>query len=209
MTVVSNVSAIVQTPEDLVNVALARIGYKRRIDSIYEGSPAADAALDIYGQTRDAMLRENDWGFAERNLVLGQLKMAPLTGYIPNAWTSQYPPLPWIFEYAYPFDCLKVRAVKATPFLVPNFDPQPNIFEVANDLSLTPPAKVILCNVPNAVLTYTGQVTDLTTWEADAIEAFAAEIGRRLAPVLLDPNAEKLAAQDAAQALHQAAITQG
>lgn len=189
--------ASINTPADVVNLALQRIGYKGRVGNLYDGSAAAKDALDIYAQTRDELLRQNDWGFAERNVNLTLLKFAPPGGYIPPlTWSSQYPPLPWLFEYAYPNDCLKVRAVKSVPLFVPNFDPQPNVFTIANDNALDPPAKVILCNAPDATLVYTGQVTSPALWEADFIEAIAAALGRRLAPTLVNMEAAKIAVSD-------------
>ena len=186
----------VTSPADVVNLALVRIGYGEPIASLYDGSRAAVAALNVYGQTRDEMLRQGGYGFAERNIALTLLKQAPATGYIPPlTWSSTYPPLPWMFEYTYPADCLKVRSVKAVPLFVPSFDPQPAVFSVENDNSYTPPVKVILCNVPSAIATYTGRVTDPATWETDFVEAFAAALGRRLAP-LLNPPAAKMESGD-------------
>jgi hypothetical protein len=187
----------VSSPEDMINLSLVRIGYKRRIGSIFEGSLAARKALDIYSQTRDEVLCSKDWGFAGRDVVLTLLKQAPVGGYIPPiTWNNTYPMLPWMFSYVYPSDCLKVRTVKTTPMFIPNFDPQPQIFEVENDPSLVPPQKVVLCNLPNALLLYTAQVTNPQDWEAPFIEDFAAALGRRLAPVLMNLDAAKLAAQD-------------
>jgi hypothetical protein len=200
----------VQSPADAINVSLRRIGYKLRVASLYDGSKAARSALDIYAQTRDEILRQNDWTFAERNIAMVLLKQAPAGGYIPPlVWSSVYPPLPWLFEYAYPNDCLKVRAVKPVPIFVPEFDPQPCVYGVENDNSLNPPAKVITCNVPNAVLVYTGQVTDPATWEADFVEEFCAALGRRLATGLVGGEVAKMEASDEAQAMNTAEMQEG
>jgi hypothetical protein len=202
--------ASVSSPADVVNVALRRIGYKLRVGSLFEGSFAAKQALDIYAQTRDEILRRDDWQFAERNVALTLLKQAPAGGYIPpTTWTTAYPPLPWFFEYAYPSDCLKVRTVKSVPLFLPNFDPQPRVWGLENDNSLVPPAKVILCNVPDAILVYTGQVTDPANWEPDFVEAVCAALGRRLAPVLVGMDALKLAAPDEASSMATAEMEQG
>ena len=190
-------SASVASPADVVNLALRRIGYRLRVGSLYDGSEASKKALDIYGQTRDALIREGDWGFAERNAPLTLLKSAPRGGYTPPlTWTSAYPPLGYLFEYAYPADCLRVRAVKGTAIFTPNFDPQPNVFAVANDNSLAPPAKVVLCNVAGAIAVYSGQVTDPATWEADFVEALAAGLARRLAASLASADFVKLEGGD-------------
>jgi hypothetical protein len=202
--------ASVQSPADLVNVSLRRIGYKLRIGNLYEGSEASKISLDLYAQTRDELLRQNDFDFAERNLNMTLLKQAPVGGYIPpNTWSPVYPSLPWLFSYVYPSDCLKVRAIRGQAIFVMDFDPQPIVFMVENDNSYTPAKKVILCNVPSGILTYTGQITDLTTWEADSVEMFAAALGRRLAPALVGLNNAKLAAEDEAQAMAVAEKEQG
>lgn len=188
----------VQSPEDLINLALVRIGWKGRIGSIYEGSVASKKALDCYSQTRDELLRSFDWGFAERNIDMTLLKSAPIGGYIPpSVWNpATNPPPPWLFEYQYMPDCLKVRSVKQQPLFIFDFDPQPYVFAVENDNGYSPPQKVILCNVPNAICTYTGQITTPTDWEPDFVEEFAAALGRRLAPSLLGLENAKLAAAD-------------
>lgn len=189
--------ASVSSPADVINAALVRLGYKLRVGSLYDGSYAAKKALDCYGQTRDALLNQGDWGFAERNTLLTLLKQAPPGGYIPPLlWSPAYPPLPWFFEYAYPSDCLRIRSVKPTPIIIPNMDPQPYIFSEDNDTSLTPPARVILCNVPNAILVYVGQETDVTLYNVGFTEALIAALARRLAATLAGPDFIKLEGQD-------------
>lgn len=203
---------VISSPEDICNAALVRIGWRGpRIGSLYDGSMVAKTVLDIYGQTRDELLRQNDFDFAERSVALTLLKQAPQGGYYPpnNVWNNSFPPPPWAFEYAYPTDALKVRAVKREPTFLTDYDPQPFVFSVANDQALTPPAKVILCNVPSAILIYTGQVTDPLDWEADFTELMAAALGRRLAPKLVGLDATKMAAQDEAQSMVVAEREQG
>lgn len=200
----------IQSPADVVNLALRRIGYKLRVGNLYDGSKASGIALDIYAQTRDQLLRQNDWGFAERNVQPTLLKQAP-PAYVPmTPWDpATCPPIPYLFEYAYPDDCLKVRALKPVPVLVPSFDPQPNVYSIANDNAYTPARKVILCYVPQAMLVYTGQVTDPATWESDFLETLAASLGRRLAPSLVNMDVAKLEAADEAASMRVAEMEQG
>lgn len=203
-------TASVTSPEDVINLALVRIGYRGRVTNLYEGSAAANAALNIYAQTRDELLRQDDWDFPEVTASLTLLKSAPAKGYVPPVvWSTAYPPLPWMFEYARPPDCLKIRAVKPVPLFLPVMDPQPHVFSAGFDADLSPPAQVILCNVPDAVLTYTGQPTDPTTWEADFIEALAAALGRRIAPNLVGWEAAKLLAIDEKASQQVAETEQG
>ncbi len=202
--------ASVTSPADVINLSLARIGYPGRVGNLYDGSKAAKKALDLYAQTRDELLRQNDWGFAERNVSPTLLKSAPAGGYIPPVtWTTAYPPLPYLYEYARPTDCLKIRSLKAVPLFLPNFDPQPVTFTEANDTVAPATGQVILCNVANAVLTYTGQVTDPTAWEPDFVETLAAALGRRLAPNLVGMEAAKLLAADEQQSQAVAEMERG
>jgi len=205
------VASVITTVPDVVNLALAGIGRRDRIASIYEGSAAAKAALDIYSQTRDEMMRTVDYGFAERNVNLTVLKWANANGYFPpNQWDGTLNPPPgWLFSYTYPTDCLKVRAIKAQPLFPLNYDPQPVVFKIENDNYYTPARKVILCNIESAQMVYTGQVTDPSTWEASFTEAFAAELGRRLAPALATMDAAKFSAAVAAKATDEADRTEG
>jgi hypothetical protein len=134
------------------------------------------------------------------------LKSAPAAGYIPpTVWNgTSNPPIPWRFEYAYPSDCIKIRAVKATPIFIPNFDPKPSLFDVPNDNYLVPPQRVIVCNVPNALLVYTGQITDLSTWDSECIDALVDELGKALAP-MLNPQATQMIAAEGVQSKADAA----
>ncbi len=170
------------TVEQLVNQSLRRIGYQTEIGYIFEGSVAARAALTVYGQTRDDLLRSKDWPFARQTVAMTLLKTAPVGGYVyPTYWTTAYPPAPWIYEYAYPAGCLAMRSVRPTPVLIPEYDPSPNIFVVADDTALMPaPAKVVLTNLANALAVYTGQVTDMTQWEPMFTEAMVEALARRM-----------------------------
>jgi hypothetical protein len=203
--------ASVTSPADMINLSLRRVGYKLRVGSLYDGSTAAKTSLDIYAQTRDAVLVENDWDFAERNITMTLLKSAPVNGYVPpTVWNpATNPPPGWLYSYQYPGDCLKVRIVKNVPLFGINFDPQPNAFYLANDTAFTPFQKVILCNLANANLVYTGQVTDPTTWDSLFTESLAAALGRRLVPSLMGLNAIQPAAADEAQTLTMAENEQG
>lgn len=204
-------ASVVTVPADAVNLAMIKLGRNERVGSLYEGSKWAKAALSIYGQTRDALLRAGDYGFAERNVNATLLKQALAGGYTPgNPWNGlNNPPPPWVFEYAYPADMLKLRAVKPIPVFVMNFDPQPNVFAVENDNFYTPAKKVILCNVPNAQLVYTAQVTDLTTWEADAIEEFADALARGMALAIANMETAKFVAAEEGQAAATAMSEEG
>lgn len=191
--------ASVQTVVDVANLGLVRIGYKKRIGTVYDGSDAAKLILTVYAQTRDALLVDGNWEFAERNISGLLLKQAPAGGYFPpNNWNPAVnPPTDWKFEYSYPGDCLKVRAVKPVPLFTPNFDPQPWPYSIDNDSAFNPAQRVILSNVPNAIIVYTGQVTNPAAWDVEFVEACATQVARRVAPALVGMDGVKMIAADA------------
>lgn len=186
------------TVEGLCNMALRRINYPVPIGYVYEGTPAARVAVEIYGQTRDSLIRSFDWDFARQSIGLTLLKTAPVGGYgYMNPWTSAYPPLPWIYEYSYPANALMVRSVRPTPVIIPEYDPQPNIFIVADDPSVTP-SKVICTNLANAQAVVTAQITDPTQWNASFVESLvdslATQFQQALAPAA-DMDKERMEQQ--------------
>lgn len=186
------------TPEMILNVALQRIKFPQRIGSIWEGSRQAKAGLDCYGQTRDDLLRSQDWAFARRDTQLTLLKSAPAGGYVPpTAWNStDYPPLPWKYEYSYPSDALRIRSIRYPEIFLVNYDPKDNRFSVNNDDTPAPAVKTIVTNVgETAIATYTGRLTNPATFDADFTEALIEALARRLAFLLGDAQTEQVAAK--------------
>jgi len=177
------------TPEHICNNALDRIGYKGpAIGNMNEGTLASKVAISLYGQTREELLRQQDWGFAERNTNLRLLKTAPAGGYL-RPWDSSIDPiLPWRYEYAYPDDCIKVRSIRQAPVLIPNYDPQPRTYRIAEDDRLIDPllstSRVILTNVAYAVLVYTGEVNNPLNWEPLFTETLCAALAKRFSEAL-------------------------
>lgn len=167
--------ASVTSPADVVNLALGRIGYKLRVGSLYDGSAAAKKALDVYAQTRDAVLRQNDFGFAEK-IAGGTL-------------SGQGAPAPWSFEYLYPTDCLRLRNMFNSTYLANKNNPLSNLYTVANT-ALS--GKVIWTNNTGMTFVYTAQITDPSKWEALFVEMLATELGKRLGASLAGAESVKM-----------------
>lgn len=181
-----------RSPADVANVALVRMGYKLRVGTLFDGSDHASSILDIYGQTRDAMLREFDYDFAMRTVALTLLKFAPNPDYIDPPWDpTTMPPMGWAFEYAYPPDALKIRNLQ--PQLNFVFDPDPQFypFNEYNDNLLVPAQYTILTNTPMAIASYTGRVTDPTTWDVAFTNALAIRLAALLGPELMGPDSNR------------------
>jgi hypothetical protein len=198
---------VLQTAADYVNAAMINIGITNQIGSLYDGSKEANAALAIYGHTRDVLIRSKDWQFVSRTVALTMLKQAP-TAFLAQ-WTDQYPPQGWLFEYAYPDDMVKLRNLKGTAVLIPEFDPQPRSWSIYNDTSYTPPRRTILCQVAEAIAVYAGQVTDPLTWPPDFGQALIDDLGLALSAALEKPQAATLEAAEGAKDTAQATMEQG
>lgn len=196
----------IQNAADAVNAALVRIGYRRQVGDLRDGSAAAQVAIATYGQVRDAMMRDGDWGFAQRSIILTEQSHAPEGGYVPpNIWSPDAPQLAFKYQYAYPDDCLKVRSIRPQLLFIPNFSPQPNVFSIAN----TDGVRVILTNVADAIAVYTGRITDPTMWAVDFTEAFIDGLGEALALALTQPQAAQLAAAEGKRDIAAAKMEQG
>jgi hypothetical protein len=173
--------------ENIVNMALDAIGYSRHIADIYEGSPAARVALEIYGQTRDELLQFGDWPFAQREVAAA-------------AVVGQTPPTPWTSEYQWPADCLRLLYVRPGPLTggARSNDPQPVLFQIWNDNRPATPVLAILTDQVSAILMYVGRVTDPGTWTPNFVKALVAALAEKMAFML--PKDAQLGAQRAAMA---------
>ena len=150
---------------DICNLALLRLGTRSSMASLSEGSTESNACAQVYALSRDLLLSAHPWTFANQRTVLADLGS---------------PPQSWRYRYAYPNDCLKTREVHSTDLsaaLVP--------YSVAGDFDTQGSTiKVILCNSPNAELTYTARVTNPDLFPAHFIEALAWMIASELSSSL-------------------------
>lgn len=172
------------SPEILCNMALSNLGYPEMIGDIYEGTQVARAALQIYGETRDAVMVAKDWMFLRQQASLILLKSSVT---VVDGWTSLYPPLPWHYEYAYPDTCLKIRSIRPGQTVLPEYDPQPVVWTEAYDNSIA--QKVILTDQPVAQIIFTARVNDPTEWhDPRFLEMFVAVLARRFRGALGDTS---------------------
>jgi hypothetical protein len=195
-------TAAMTSVEALCNAALDRIGFPESIGQMLEGTRQARIALRLYNQTRDDMLRKEDWGFPRGDATLTLLKSAPAGGYVPGITTwsaASNPPMPYLYEYAYPADCLMLRAIRPAQIFQPVFVAYPNVFDVANDSvpvvgQAVAPGRVILCYLDNAMATYCRQVVDMSQWDVGFVEALIDRLATALAPALArsSPGADEV-----------------
>jgi hypothetical protein len=170
------------------------------ISSLTEQSEPARQCNLIFADTRDEVLQMAQWGFATKTGLLSLLKSAPGTPGNPvstaTQWSPIYPAPPWLFEYAYPNDCLQVRTVVqqqpnmyvGTPItsegvtgVYPYAIGPGAFFETANDGIDGAQQAVILTNEYKAIAKYTVRVTNPNLFGAMFTEALVHALAAKLA----------------------------
>lgn len=100
------------TPTDIANRSLDQIGSEDVLGDIEDGTRAAQLCLRQYNTCRHQLLRSANWNFARKSapmVMLGARDGAQLpVGGNPVSNLVIYP---WLYEYAYPIDCLRARCV--------------------------------------------------------------------------------------------------
>ena len=99
------------TPTDIAQQALDAAGCETVIGDIEEGTREAQVCLRQYRQCLMQLLRGAHWDFARAQVPMTLLADATRqTPYVPIVV-----PVPWLYEYQYPVDCMKVRFVPYNP----------------------------------------------------------------------------------------------
>ncbi|RAU21079.1 hypothetical protein CU669_15090 [Paramagnetospirillum kuznetsovii] len=152
------------------------IGAKTTISDLSEISAAAQLCNLHYDNTRTSVLRVHNWSFARRQATLALYAAA--AGTPENAaGTTPLPMVPWLYEYAYPVDCLRVRSVYQ-----PNSQAAPIPFIISSDVdSGGNDIKVILTNQPQAILIYTKDIANPDLWDNEFADAMVASLASDLA----------------------------
>jgi hypothetical protein len=94
-------------PTDIAQQAIDASGSDYLLGDIEDGSRQAQVILRAYQQCLMQLLRGANWDFARKTEQLTLL--ADATGNTPDVGTIV--PVPWVYEYAYPIDCVKVRFI--------------------------------------------------------------------------------------------------
>jgi len=105
----------VNLPTDIANQALDAVGIDVSLGDLEDGTRPAQVCLRAYRQCLMQLLRAAHWDFARKTAPLTLL--ADATTNTPNVGTLV--PVPWLYEYAYPIDCMKARFVPWNPLQNP------------------------------------------------------------------------------------------
>jgi hypothetical protein len=169
----------------ICNLALDSIGTRSTIASLQENSKEARACARQYLPTLEAVLSAAHWNFARKQVALALLKDG--TKNPPDAV-----PQPWVYEYAWPADCVRARFImpllQGNPGVVPGSQAlpfwmgPPVRWLVSSDVDAQGNAiKVILTNQGNAQLVYTTLITNTLMFDGQFVRAFANYLGHLLA----------------------------
>ena len=173
---------------DICNAALAELGDSATVASISppSGSVQAVQCARFYPICRDALLEMHTWGFATKR--------------IQPALLAETPPTPWAYAYQAPSDVLNFISITdpnatddyssgmqqygsvtgATQYNIGLYQTQPFATEVDQAGN-----QVIYTNQQNAMLRYSGRVTDPTTFPPLFTEALIKYLKMRLAGPLI------------------------
>lgn len=179
------------TPVDICNRALSEMGTQSTIASLEEESPEGVQCALWYNTIRRQLLRAATWGFARRQMSLTLI--STINTNTPAA------PYPFLFKYAYPADCLKLRYLFAPPQINNTNPAEPAVdvgpsgwwtisprrdwrFVINEDVDQETGAltKTILSNVPYAVAAYTMDVTNCDRMDELFQGALTAALAYRL-----------------------------
>lgn len=147
------------TEVSICNMALGHIKSKSTIALLTEEGAEARICKLYYAQARDETLEEFNWPFAKRFALLATVGTVP-TG--------------WVYQYAYPTQCLAVRKVLPISRKL-----KPIPFELAHsDIS---DSIVILTDEEAAEIEYTKQITNTTLFSALYTSALSYKIASYIA----------------------------
>lgn len=155
----------------ICNLALSNVG-KDNISSLDEAGAEARACRQFYDLTRDALLQQYPWRFAQ-----GLVSMAEMAQDIKSRWS---------YAYKIPSDCLKIRGVRR------DYSEAEQCLDTLQDEITTPydvDGGLIFCNLSPAILSYTKKSIDPSKFSPLFIDALSWSLAVRLAmPLTRDPK---------------------
>jgi len=164
---------------DIYNMALGNIAGKAFVQSLTEDSVERKTCDAFFNSALEVVLEDHDWGFASDDDSLALLK---------ESSDDDPPTKPWIYEYAYPSEAVKIREIvrdtdneKEVPFAIG-----------LNDAGT---GKVILTDKKDAKARYTKRISNITLLTPRAAEA----VGWKLSTMLAIPLTHNLKLKQTAE----------
>lgn len=107
--------SVADNPTSIANQAIDAAGLRFTVGNIQDGTHASQVCLRWYSECVRQLLRSAHWDFARREADL--LLLADATGQTSNVGTDV--PSQFIYAYAYPFNCAKMRFIPRNPLWQP------------------------------------------------------------------------------------------
>lgn len=188
----------------IANRSLLAVGSRLYISSLNpsDGSAEANAVSTLWTPTFEALARTARWNCLTRQVTLSLLTAAQGTPENPNGDTfTLVPPTPWLYQYAYPSDCLDMRYIvpslpmneagtvpattinNAAGTWIPSGGQIPFVVSTALD-SNGNNIVVILTNQDQAQAVYTTNQSNPAGWDSLFQAAMVASLGAFLVPAL-------------------------
>jgi len=185
------------------NRALLAVGARTQVSSVNpsDGSVEANAISVLWTPTFESLGRTARWNCLRKQVTLSLEAAAQGTPENPNGTSLPVPPTPWLYQYAYPSDCLSMQyivpslpvsaggSVPATTInnsagtWIPNGGQIPYVVSTASD-SNSAPILVILTNQDQAQAVYTVNQPNPAGWDSLFQSAMVASLGAFLVPAL-------------------------
>ena len=214
----------------IANRSLLSVGARAQISSLNpsDGSPEANAISTLWQPTFESLGRAARWNCLRRQAQLGLLSAAIGTPENPNGISFiQQPPTPWLYQYAYPSDCLSMQFI--VPSYPANAGSNPQETTINNAAQSYVPASgqipyvvstvldnnnnsilVILTNQCQAQAVYTTNQSNPAGWDSLFQAAMVASLGAFLVPALsLSLPLMQLSIATAEKAITQARVADG
>lgn len=191
------------TDVSITNRSLLSIGARAQVSSINpsDGSTEGDAAATLFVPTFEALARSANWNCLRQQITLSLLAAAQGTPENPQGTSLPIPPTPWLYQYAYPSDCLKIRYIQcslpvpvggsvpnttfnnAAPINIPTQSQIPFVVAYSTD-SANNPITVVLTNQSQAQAVYTVNQPNPVIWDSLFQEGMVSSLAAYFVPAL-------------------------
>lgn len=184
----------------IINQSLLAIGSQAQVSSLNEGSAQANAASTLFTPRFQALARSAPWNCLRKEATLTLIAAAQGTPENPQGTTLPFPPVPWLYQYLLPPDCLQVRWIVPSLSVpnagVPIFSVNtgsptwlPNQGQIPYAVSLGVDANnntinVILTNQSQAMAVYTADQPNPQFWDSLFEQAMVASLAAWFVPAL-------------------------
>lgn len=186
----------------LGNRALLMIGARAQVASLTEGSTESDAISVLYQPTFEQLARTAPWDCLRQQAGLSLIAAAQGTPENQDGTTLPLPPVPWLYQYAYPSNCLQIRFIlppftNSTPTgtvpistsmigagaWVPGVGQIPYAVAYSTDTNNNP-IETVLTNQTQALAVYTVNQSNPVIFDSLFEQALVASLAAYLVPAL-------------------------